>query len=298
MDLSRFLEAARTGCVDPWQASRYAKDSPDPPPAPDYRGAAQETSAGNLENARYATKANRVNQYSPYGSQTYTPWQNGDPDSWRQDITLSPTGQQLFDTANQSALGLAGQQGQALQRTQAGLAQPFDYGSVGELADASYGAQTARLDPQWDERAEQQRTMLANQGLAPGGEAYDAAQRNFGQQRNDAYQQARLAAQATMPQNFQLAQALRSQPLNELNALRTGSQVQNPTFNQVPMQQATPGANYLGAAQMGYGAGNDAYNSSVGSDNALMSGLFSIGGSMLGGPIGGMIGSQIGKRIG
>ena len=286
MDLSRFLEAARTGCVDAWSASRYWKDAPSEPAKPDYTAAAQATAQGNLEGAQYATAANRIDQHTPYGSLTYSqgnPGSTTDP-QWRQYVNLSPVGQQLLDAGNQSALGLAGQQNQALQRTQAGLAQPFNYDSVSDIANESYAGQTDRLDPQWDERAEQQRTMLANQGLAPGGEAYDAAQRNFGQQRNDAYSQARLQAIQTMPQTYQMAQALRSQPLNELNALRTGSQVQNPTFSNVPQQQATPGANYLGAAQAQYGAGNDAYNSQVGANNAFMSGLFSLGGAAMGIP--------------
>jgi hypothetical protein len=47
------------------------------PPPPDYAGAAQQTAAGNLEAARVATKANRVNQVTPYGSLTYT--QNQSP---------------------------------------------------------------------------------------------------------------------------------------------------------------------------------------------------------------------------
>ena len=47
------------------------------PPPPDYAAAAQQTAAGNLEAARVATKANRVNQVTPYGSLTYT--QNQSP---------------------------------------------------------------------------------------------------------------------------------------------------------------------------------------------------------------------------
>src|SRR3990167_7953165 len=136
------------------------------------------------------------------------------PAQWRSDITLSPTGQALLEAGNQSALGLAGLQSQAGERVAEGLSQPFDYGSVGDVSDAAYAAQTARLDPQWNERAEQYRTMLANQGIVPGGEGYDAAQRNFEQGRNDAYTQSRLAAISTQPQTYQLAQALRSHPLN------------------------------------------------------------------------------------
>jgi hypothetical protein len=39
---------------------------------PDYAGAAQQTAQGNLEAARAATAANRVNQRTPYGNLEYT----------------------------------------------------------------------------------------------------------------------------------------------------------------------------------------------------------------------------------
>jgi hypothetical protein len=45
---------------------------PDAPAAPDYTAAAKETAAGNLEAAKVAAAANRVNQVTPYGNLTYT----------------------------------------------------------------------------------------------------------------------------------------------------------------------------------------------------------------------------------
>ena len=260
------------------------KDSPSPPPAPDYAGAATATASGNLDAARLASKANRVNQNTPYGSISYTPGIGGDQDRWQSDISLSPTGQQLLNYSNNAALGLGQQTGQALDRVDQSLAQPFDASSVGQLADQSYAAQTARLDPQWTEREGQQRTILANQGLTAGGEAYDSAMRNFNQGRNDAYSQARLNAQGTMPQTYQLAQALRSQPLNELNALRTGAQVQNPQFTPIPQQQTTAGPNMLGAASAAGQYGMQQYNADVASQNAMTGGLFQLGGAVLGSP--------------
>jgi len=44
-------------------------DAPDPP---DYRAAAEATAEGNLELAKYTAQANRMNQYTPWGSLTYT----------------------------------------------------------------------------------------------------------------------------------------------------------------------------------------------------------------------------------
>ena len=44
----------------------------DAPDAPDYAAAARETAAGNLAAAKYATQANRPNQYTPWGSSEWS----------------------------------------------------------------------------------------------------------------------------------------------------------------------------------------------------------------------------------
>jgi hypothetical protein len=320
----------------------------DAPDAPDYAQAARDTAAGNLEATRVATKANRVDQYTPYGNLTYTqgggapvfdqagydnamqayqqqqtggsaayqewlaakqaqpdlnwgtapdggpvtsgPAPNqadfmrtqGDPDRWTSNIALSPVGQQLLDYSNTAQLGLGKQMGQSLGRVDESLSRPFDQNSVQDVADQSYGMQTARLDPQWAQRKQQFDAQMANQGISAGGEAYDNASRDFGQQRNDAYNQARLSSIGTMPQTYQLSSALRSQPLNELNALRTGAQVTNPAFTPIPQQQMTQGPNLLGAAQAQYGGDMAAYNAQVGSQNSMMGGLFGLGSAAIG----------------
>lgn len=254
------------------------KDS-SPPPAPDYTGAAQATAAGNVETARYATKANRVSQYTPYGSQTYTSGVNGDPDQWRSDINLTPTGQKLLDYQNASSLGLGQQTTQALGRVNDSLSKPFDYGSVQDVQDQSYKAQTDRLDPQWQQRQQATETQLVNQGLRPGTEAYDNAMRDFDTGRNDAYGQARQNAINTAPQTYQMATSLRNQPLNELNALRTGSQVTNPQFSNAPQQGQTAGPDLLGAANSQYGTAMGGYNAQQASNSNFNSGLMNLAGT-------------------
>ena len=52
----------------------------DAPPAPDYAAAARATAQGNLEATRAATKANRINQYTPYGTLTYSQKPTGEYD--------------------------------------------------------------------------------------------------------------------------------------------------------------------------------------------------------------------------
>ncbi len=72
-----------------------------------------------------------------------------------------------------------------------------------------------------------------------------------------------------------------NQPLNTLNAIRTGSQVQNPQFTNVPQQQATTGPDILGATTQGYNAalgGVNAQNAASGNFNNGLMGLLGTAG--------------------
>lgn len=260
------------------------KSSPSPPPAPDYAGAAQATASGNKEAAQQAQQANLVNQYTPYGSLTYSQdpssrFESGNP-SYSGQINLSPTGQQLLDTQNQTSLGLGRSINGALGQVNG--QGPMEQNSVQDTADRAYSNYTKRLDPQWEHQQAMTETQLRNQGLVPGGEAYDNAMRDFNNAKNDAYTQANTASINTMPQTYQLASAQYNQPLNYLNALRTGAQVTNPQFNNAPQQQTAPGANLLGAAQAQGSYGQGLYNAGVGQANAFNSGLFGLGSAFLG----------------
>ena len=71
----------------------FGKD--EAPPPPDYAAAARETAQGNLDMARAATAANRVNQITPYGSLTYKQTgtdQYGNP-TWTSTQELAPAQQ-------------------------------------------------------------------------------------------------------------------------------------------------------------------------------------------------------------
>lgn len=260
-----------------------------PPPSPDYTGAAIATASGNLDATRAAANANRINQYTPYGSLTYAHNPSADnPDSgWSQTVDLSPTGQQLLNYQNQAATGLGQQTGNALGRVDSTLAQPFDFNSVGDVQNAAQNAILSRVTPQLGIQEDQLRTKLATQGIPTGSEAWNREMDAFGRQKNDAMQQAVLGGINTMPQTFQLASSLRNQPLNELSALRTGAQVTNPTFQNVPMQGTTQGADLLGAAGLQNQANIGQYNANSAQSNALMGGLFSLGGAALGSPYAG-----------
>ena len=268
------------------------KDSPSPPPPPDYAGAAAATAAGNADSARIAAKANRVSQYTPYGNSVYTSGVNGDPDQWRQDITLAPDQQKLLDYQNKASLGLGELTGKGLGYVSDMLANPFDVSKLPQEqinpGQSYQDAIMSRLEPQWNRREDALENKLTNQGIMRGSEAWANALKDFGQARNDAEVSATLQGmgfgQQARQQGLQEQAFLRNEPLNTLNAVRTGAQVTNPTFSNVPQQATTAGPNMLGAAQAQGQYDMGLYNSQVASDNAMMNGMFSLGAAAFGSP--------------
>ena len=292
------------------------KSPPAPPAAPDYRGAAEEQTASQRVNQftpygqmtwTPGTPAVPATAGTPGTSGTGAPsgqwvpnprdpngadiweWDQASPGTagppatagtpatpWSSTITLTPQAQRTLDSQMAVSENLGNLTEAQLGRVNQQYAQPMDLSSVPDIENRAYQAQTSRLDPQWQEREGMERARLANQGLMQGGEAYANAMREFNESRNDAYQQARVAAISTMPQTYQLASSTYNQPLNTLNAIRTGAQVQNPQF-----QSPGPGTNYLGAAQAQGGYDQGLYNAQVGQQNAMTQGLFGLGGAGL-----------------
>jgi len=81
-------------------------------------------------------------------------------------------------------------------------------------------------------------------------------------------------------QGINEANYLRQQPLNELNALRTGSQVTAPQFGQT-QQTNQAGTDVSGITQQGYQNSLNPYNAQIAQNNAMTSGLFGLGAAAL-----------------
>lgn len=269
------------------------------PPAPDYAGAAQQTAAGNLEAAKYATQANRANQYTPYGS---LKWSDLGNNKWEQRVSLTPEGQALLDQGNKTSQNLANLQDDASAKVAAQqLAGYGDENLVKPTFNPGETAQDAimrRTQPMLDRSRNSAETRLANQGVQQGSEAWRNAQDDIGRQENDAYSQAALqgisTGQQARQQGIQEQQYFNTRDLNQLNALRTGSQVTNPTFGGYAQQATTQGADMLGAANSQYGAAVNANNAQNAGVANLGKGLFGLGAAALGGPMGGQIAGMFG----
>ena len=263
--------------------------APSAPAAPDYTGAAQATAQGNLAAAQAAAAANRVNQVTPYGNLNYAETgkdSQGNP-TWTATTSLSDVGQQLLNNQNQASLGLGGTINSALGQVQNTMGQQFDPNlpSTGMNPGQSYqDAYMQRLAPQISQNREMTTASLANQGIVPGTQAYDNAMRQQSQKENDlllgATTQGFGVGQQANQQAYNQALTNYNLPLNTLSALRSGSQVQNPTFQNVPQQATTAGADILGATQMGYNAQMGNFNAQQAAQQGMNSGLMSLGGTL------------------
>ena len=153
---------------------------PSPPPAPDYTGAAQATAAGNLDAARAAAAANRVNQVTPYGNLNYAvtgsdPY--GNP-TWTATTSLNDVGQQLLNNQNNASLGLGSAINAQLGQVQNVMGQGFNPNTapittnVGQANLRPFtgqaNLQTVGQGPQFNQmgNAAQLQSSLQDQGMA------------------------------------------------------------------------------------------------------------------------------------
>jgi hypothetical protein len=217
---------------------------------------------------------------NPFGTQTWAGGADGSRPTLTQ--TFSPEQQALYqksleskgllaDLGTQGATALQGVVGKNLDLSGA----PTGPGSYGTMRDQVIAAQMARVNEDAGRSRDQANSELIAAGIRPGTKAYDDRMNLIQRGQTDAQRRKDSIAEIL---------AGRQTPLNEINALMSGSQVNNPF--------AVPGAAQntniapppiFGAAQAQYGAGADAYNAQQAGANSAMSGLFSLGAAGLGG---------------
>lgn len=198
------------------------------PQAPDFTGAAEQTSRASQDSINQQTAANRPTQNTPWAS---TNWQQGPDGQWTQTTNFSGP--------------LAGASSAVQQQLAASLGTPLDFSGLPQVGsgedarnqaiESAYSQATSRLDPQWQQRESAERTRLLNQGLSEGSEAFRNAMSDFSRQRNDAYGsamnsaigQGTAAGQALFGQNMAARQnalsemlRARGQPMAEAQALQ------------------------------------------------------------------------------
>lgn len=180
------------------------------------------------------------------------------------------------------------------------------------VEDALY----SRLNPQIERDLETTRTQLVNQGIRVGSPAWTAAMSDFNRgvadQRTSitlagGEEQSRLAGldlqrlgfnntvtgqeRAAQVEKFNMQNAARSsamqeqfayrnQPLNEISALMSGSQVSQPQWAQ-SAQSNIPTTDYAGLVQQNYQAKLQAWQQAQASKQGVLGGLFGLGSSLI-----------------
>jgi hypothetical protein len=164
---------------------------------------------GDVAGAVQGQVAQQGQQPSTSGTTGFDPAQ----DQWTQTVSLSPNQQRIFDQSEGNQLDLGriaglrlGQVGNQGAFTLDGLPSRVsgvqgsnferDVGAPSGEArsraeDAVYRSATRQLDPQFQQREEQSRTRLINQGLREGSEAWNTEMGNLSRERDAAYGDAR-----------------------------------------------------------------------------------------------------------
>jgi hypothetical protein len=258
--------------------------TPKAPAPPDPVATAQAQTGMNIDTAIAQQLVNQTDQVTPDGSLSYTP--NGFSEyvdssgrtiripRYTANQRLSTAQQGIYDTNTQTEQNLA-----TLGRDQSGrlntlMSEPVNLNN--EATEARlFDLGTRRLNPEFERDEAALRTRLINSGIREGSAAYNAEMGRFDQRRNDAVNQLLLQGRG---QAVQETLTERNQPLNEITALMSGSQVSMPNFVTTP-QSGVAGTDYAGMVRGNYEAQQNQYNQRLASRNAMMGGLFGLAGA-------------------
>lgn len=259
----------------------------DAPPPPD----PQETSAAQTGTSVSTAIANsmlgNVNQvgadgstltYDTTGEYTFTDPYTGETytiPTFTATQQLSDQAQQIYDAGQLADLNLA-----ETARDQSAFLK--DYMNEPWQADTSeieqhlfnLGSQT--LDPKFQKQQQDLATQLSNQGIKLGSAAYDRAMDELKQTQNAAYTDLALSGRG---QAFSELQAQRNQPINEITALLSGSQVSMPNYGTNQPAQI-PTTDNAGLINQNYQQQLAAWQQDQANSQGMLGGLFQLGGTL------------------
>ena len=268
---------------------------PSAPAAPDYRGAAVAQGQANIDAARATAKLGNPSFINPLGRRDvdFRP----DDEVFVTD-TLTPLGQTRLDQEQRIGTQLGSIAEQGLTEVGKGLGTPFDLSQVGDITtqptvggrDAISNAILAREQPLLDAQRQATETDLLVRGHNPGGSAFEGAMDQADRRENDLKiaailagggEQARLYGMQAgeRGRGIQEQAFLRSLPLSEVNALRTGNQPMMPQFQGYQGANIAP-PNILGATGMAHQGEMNTYNQGMANAQNNMNAAFGLGGTI------------------
>jgi hypothetical protein len=258
------------------------------PPDPIATGAMQTSS--NIGTAVVNSGLNQVNQVTPEGNLSYS--QSG-TQSWTDPVsgktydvprytatqTLSPAGQAIKDQTNGAQLNFATLANNQSGQLGATMSKPFSY-DTNDHEKWALGLYDKLNGDKEAQNTEAVRSRLVNQGMREGSQGWDSAMRASQGGMMDARNNFLLNSEG---QGFSQAQATRNQPINEITALMSGSQVAQPNYVNAPQSNIAT-TDYAGLTQQNYQNQMTNYNQEMSNRKAMMGGLFGIGSAVAGNP--------------
>ena len=257
------------------------------PPPPDPKETSAASTSTNVGTAIANAMLGNVDQITPDGTLSYD--QTGTYD-WRDPYTgrtyniptftatqtLSDDQQAIADQSNAAELNLATLANDQSSFLQDYMAQPIDLSSenVDRYINDRYFDDFA---DDWTKQQSDLESRLANQGIKLGSDAYERALEEFSQRRSDArdnlYGNMYGLAQNTIA-------AERNQPINEITALLSGSQVDRPNFVNANMP-TIPTTDVAGLINTNYNQRLNQWQQQQAQRQNLLGGLFGLGAGII-----------------
>jgi hypothetical protein len=271
--------------------------SPQVPTVPDPNTVANNQQNLNTQMLEEVQGASNVNQVTPTGSLTYAQTgtgPNGVP-TYTATQTLSPAEQNLLTTM-QGTQGTAGTQaGTLLKNANYGGTDPST--TIGDATSgntkALLGQETSYLNPQFTQQTSQLDSQLRSQGIFPGSPAYTQQMQNLQLNQNQAVTGFLATAE---PAAYQQAVSSYELPAQTAESLMGVAQPAGIGLTTTPQASGTP-ADLVGATSSANSANMAAYNAQLQQQNAMMSGLFGLGGASISGGTGGFGNSMMGSLM-
>lgn len=203
------------------------------PKAPDYTAAAEKQGESSRNVTEQQTWANRPDQFTPFGSQTWDSTPTVDPTTgqtlnrWTQTTNLTPDAQAALNAQLGVQRGVSEQAGSMLDRIKGEFGQSMDWSKIApqgqqvgaeqvqrglssegltnldssqryydKAGDSLYNKFASRADPQFERDQASLDTTLRNRGVKPGDEAYDEELRKLRESQGDQRSQAMFNATA------------------------------------------------------------------------------------------------------
>ena len=203
---------------------------------------------------------------------------------------LSAPAQAIYDTRQGAEQNLA-----TAARNQSGnvvnsMSQPWNP-DTSAIERRIFELGSSTLNPQFERQRSDLETRLSNQGIKLGSAAYDRAMNEQGNTQNQAFNQLALQGRG---QAFGELQSIRNQPLNELSALLSGSQVSMPNYG-VNTPAGIPTTDNAALIDSNYGQQRQNWQQDQQNRNSVLGGLFGLGSSAIMGGFGPFKGIGMGR---